>query len=278
MSRLSRAVRKMLGIKRRHTRGSPAPAASRVPDFFICGAARSGTTSLWEYLRQHPEIYMPANIGDKEPSYFCDLYGMTDWQAYVSLFRDAGNKKRVGEASGPYLTSPESPGLIKAVVPNARIIISLRNPVERAWSLYKWMRANGYEKAGTFAEALEAEDKCRVGNVEFIRNNGQYYHNFLYFHSGLYHDHVKRFFDVFGRGSVHVQIFEDFVRTPIEHMRRIFSFLDVDPSFSPIIEKHNPSEPIPIDKALRERLRMRYDDDMGRLAKLLGRNLTATWL
>ena len=122
MSRLSRAVRKMLGMKRLHTRGSAAPpAASRVPDFFICGAARSGTTSLWEYLRQHPDVYMPTSIGDKEPSYFCDLYGMTDWQAYLSLFRDAGNRKRVGEASGPYLTSPESAGLIKAAVPNARM-------------------------------------------------------------------------------------------------------------------------------------------------------------
>src|SRR5687767_12736237 len=110
--------------------------SGRVPNFFVCGAARSGTTSLWEYLRQHPDIYMPAAIEHKEPSYFCDLYGMSDWNQYLALFREAGNRKRVGEASGPYLTSPESAGRLKEAAPEARIIILLRDPAERAWSLY----------------------------------------------------------------------------------------------------------------------------------------------
>jgi hypothetical protein len=129
--------------------GKPRP---RLPNFFICGAARSGTTSMWEYLRQHPDIFMPPVFEHKEPSFFCDSYGVGDWDAYLSLFAEAGKRKRVGEASGPYLTSPESPGRIKKVINDPRIVILLRNPAERAWSLFKWMHENGYEKITSFPE------------------------------------------------------------------------------------------------------------------------------
>src|SRR2546423_2056748 len=157
MSRLTKAIRKMLGIKRRHRAISARPG--RLPNFFICGAAHAATTSLWHYLRQHPDIYMPPTIEQKEPAYFCDIYGTNDSDFYLSLFADADGRKRVGEASTAYLTWPASAAKIRATVPEAKIIISLRNPVERAWSLYKWMRAHDYEKIPTFAEALEAEDK-----------------------------------------------------------------------------------------------------------------------
>lgn len=274
MSRLSKAVRRLLGIKRQRAN------LVRLPNFFVCGAARSGTTSLWEYLRQHPDIYMPPTVEHKEPSYFCDLYGVTDRNFYLSLFANAGNRKRVGEASGSYLTSPESAGKIRAAIPEARIIISLRNPVERAWSLYKWMHAHGYEKIPDFAQALEAEEKVRRGNTDFIKNNGEYYYNFLYSSSGLYYEQVKRFLDIFGRGRVHVQIFEEFIGSPLEHMRRIFSFLDVDPGFTPVIARHNPSEPGygGLDPALRKRLSHGYRADIAMLEKLLGRNLAALWV
>jgi len=278
MSRLTKAVRKMLGVKRRHT-GTSLEQKGRMPDFFICGAARSGTTSLWQYLRQHPDIYMPPAIEHKEPSYFCDLYGMKDWQAYLSLFRDAGNKKRLGEASGPYLTSPESAGRIKAAAPDAGIIISLRNPVERAWSLYKWMHTNGYEKLPSFAEALATEES-RLENADFIRNNGQYYYNFLYFHSGLYHDQVKRFFDTFGRDRVRVIIFEEFTEAPSEHIKAAYKFLEVDPAFSPALEVHNASDRAygDLEKGLRIRLSERYLGSIAQLEELLGRNLRRLWV
>src|SRR6266581_8341919 len=69
----------------------PAKATGRLPDFFISGAARSGTTSLWQYLRQHPDIYMPPVFELKEPSHFCDRYkfAMKDWDAYLGLFAEA---------------------------------------------------------------------------------------------------------------------------------------------------------------------------------------------
>ena len=278
MSRLTKAVRKALGIKRPHSRRHAQQA--RPPNFFICGAARSGTTSLWQYLRQHPDIYMPSTIEQKEPSYFCDLYGYSEWHHYLNLFHDAGDRKRVGEASTPYLTSPESAGRIKAAIPDAKLIISLRNPVVRAYSLYKWMHDHSYEKIASFAEALEAEDAWRLGNDEFAKNNGQYYYNFLYYHSGLFFQQVKRYFDTFGREQVHVLIFEEFVKTPLEHVRRISEFLGVDAGFVPKLEVHNPSASRypALESSLRGELTRRYRGNVLQLEALLNRELASLWM
>jgi hypothetical protein len=255
--------------------GKPRP---RLPNFFICGAARSGTTSMWEYLRQHPDIFMPPVFEHKEPSFFCDSYGVGDWDAYLSLFAEAGKRKRVGEASGPYLTSPESPGRIKKVINDPRIVILLRNPAERAWSLFKWMHENGYEKITSFPEALEAEEKERFNNPRFLQDHGQYYPNFLYFRSGLYHDQVKRFFDTFGREPVRLLLFEEMTRDPLAAVRGLFEFLGVDASFAPKIQVHNPSSHhATFDPALRRQLLARYAPDIDAVGQLLGRDLKSVW-
>jgi hypothetical protein len=280
MSRLTKAVGKMLGMKRRRHVSVTAEKPQRLPNFFICGAARCGTTSLWQYLRQHPDIYMPATIEQKEPAYFCDLYGYREWHHYLYLFHDAGDRKRVGEASTPYLTSPESAGRIKAAIPDAKVIISLRNPVVRAYSLYKWMHDHGYEKIASFPEALTAEEAWRLDNDEFKTNNGQYYHNFLYYHSGLFFQQVKRYFDIFGREQVHVLIFEEFVKTPLEHVRRLFEFLGVTPGFDPKLEVHNPSalRYPPLESSLRSELARRYRGNVLQLEALLNRELGSLWI
>ena len=259
----------------------PPIVHTRLPNFFIPGAAHSATTSLWQYLRQHPDIYMPPVFDLKEPSHFCTRYkfAMTDWQTYLGLFAEAKTQRRVGEASTPYLTSPESPAMIKRVIPDARFIISLRNPADRAYSLYKWMHQYGFETLPTFAEGLETETKERLDCDEFHDNNCQYYYNFLYFNSGLYYEQVKRFFDTFGRQQVHVIIFEEFIRQPAEHLRQIFTFLDVDPSFVPAMEVHNQTSRKygPIDPAARARLLEQYAPNIRQLEALLGRDLAATW-
>jgi hypothetical protein len=290
MNVLSRGIRRLARARARlakrwaRLRGACAPAGGqikrRLPDFFICGAARAGTTSMWQYLRQHPDVFMPPAFEWKEPSYFCASYGVKDWDFYLSLFQEAGDKKRVGEASGPYLTSPESPGLIQQAIPNPQFIIMLRNPADRAYSKWKWMHQYGYEKISSFPEALAAEDRCRFENDKFKKNHGQYYHNFLYFRSGLYHAQVKRFFDTFGRAPVHVLIFEEFIRDPRGAVQTAYAFLDVDPGFVPQIEIHNPTVETygPLDSDLRRRLLQRYADNIAQLEQLLGRDLKRIWV
>jgi hypothetical protein len=283
---LRREIRRLFGIGSPRRQPSPHqmpdPAKLRdegyvLPNFFIAGTARAGTTSLWEYLRQHPDIYMPPVFELKEPSFFCDSYGIKDWKQYLELFAEGRGRKMIGEASGPYLTSPESPARIREAFPEARFIISLRNPADRAFSKYKWMRANRFESAPSFEEALKLEES-RAASDDFRKNNGQYFYNFLYFQSGRYVEQVRRFFETFGREQVRVVIFEEWTRQPLETVREIFSFLGVDAQFAPQIQVYNATtKDSAFDASLRAELLQRYKDDIRQLEKLLGRELETVW-
>jgi hypothetical protein len=204
---------------------------------------------------------------------------MKNWREYLALFADAGVRARIGEASHAYLTSPESAGRLRAALPDARFIISLRNPADRAYSLYKWMHANGYESQPTFQAALQAEETQRYKNPEFMRSNGQYYYNFLYYRSGVYCEQVRRFVDAFGSERVHVIVFEEFVESPATHMKRIFEFLGVDPNFEPRIEVHNSSKRTygAFDGSTRGALLARYDPSIRELESMLNRDLHQLW-
>lgn len=211
----------------------------RFPDFFICGAAKSGTTSLWQYLQQHPSIYLPPEIENKEPGYFSSLRPLNDIHSYLSLFENADKSQVTGEASGAYLTSPDSAKWISTAVPDAKIIIMLRNPADRAYSLYKWMTAAGYEFITTFEEALEIESKNRINNERFKSNNPEYYYNYLYFHSGLYSNQVKRYLDYFPRNQLHFIIFEEFLENTPEEVNKVYRFLGVEDRLEPGIKVYN---------------------------------------
>jgi hypothetical protein len=202
------------------------------PNFFIVGAAKSGTTSLWMYLKQHPNIFMPETINLKEPSYFCNLYGIKDYSKYLSIFEKAKGVKAIGEASTPYLSSPESANWIKQEYPLSKIIIILRNPVKRAYSLYNWMISEGYEWIFPFEKALEIEEN-RLKDTTFKYNNPQYFYNYLYFQSGLYSEQLKRYLDLFPKEQIRIYLFEDLKRDSLGLMREIYDFLGVDSSFTP---------------------------------------------
>jgi len=129
------------------------------PNFFIVGAPRAGTTSLYFYLKQVPEVYLSPV---KEPNYFsirvipADHYllPIRNKSNYLRLFEGVKDEIVIGEASPSYLEDPEAPKLIHQVVPHAKIIILLRDPVERAFSHYLMMVSQGYEKL-SFREAIE---------------------------------------------------------------------------------------------------------------------------
>lgn len=209
--------------------------AKNLPNFLLAGVAKGGTTSLHAYLRQHPEIFM-SRI--KEPSYFVHGYGMKKWEDYVALFNDADGKKAIGEASAIYASCEESAGWIKSVLGSVKIILVLRNPAFRAFSLYVWMVREGYEDAPTFAEALEREP-MRIEDPNFRAQCRQFFGDYLYFNSGLYFEQVRRCFETFGRDRVKVYLFEEFIEQPVTVCQDIFRFLEVDPGFMPETEIHN---------------------------------------
>lgn len=210
-----------------------------LPNFFLVGAARSGTTSLWRYLKENEQIFMPNDELYKEPAFFSPLKSSMSIHEYLNLFKGTGEShKLVGEASTAYLTDPVSAKCIYDFNPNAKIIIILRNPAERAYSLYNWMVQEGYEFSSTFEKALALEgDRIKKKIPNFFEP--EYYYNYMYFNSGLYYEEVKRYLDLFS-DNVLVAKFDDLKYNLSRTYERICSFLDIMPNtLAP--ETHNKS-------------------------------------
>lgn len=211
-------------------------------DFFIIGAARAGTSTMWDLLVRTPGVFLPQKFLHKEPGYFSELTGMSSRNRYLSLFDSVPSHNRVlGEASTAYLTDPSAAERIAKEVPGARIIVMLRNPADRAYSLYNWMVQEGYEWAPTFERALQLEYR-RAESEEFRENNPQYFYNYLYFRSGKYAEQLERFRKHFPAERLHVVIFEEFIERPEAGFRNVLGFLDVSVSEPlPKVRRINPS-------------------------------------
>ena len=214
---------------------------SRKPDFFIVGAAKSGTTSLYRYLIQHPAVFMPEV---KEPHFFGEwrpATGVEGLEEYLKLFAGVPNDIRAGEATTAYLYSSSSAQEIKRFKPAAKIIMVLRNPVDRAYSNYWEQREVKYWESRepvetlSFEEALEAEP-------ERIQKGWSYaYH---YVACGHYAEQVARYLDVFGDDAVRVYLFDELVLDAEAVCRDVFSFLEVDPNYPIEVAKaYNPGGP-----------------------------------
>jgi hypothetical protein len=214
------------------------------PNFFIVGAPKCGTTSMYEYLRQHPDVFMPPHR--KEAKYFCtDLdfnpgHLIPDEASYLALFADAGGASRVGEASPPYLYSEAAAQGIKRFDPQARIIVMLREPVDFMYSLHRHMVGMAYQDLVDFEEALEAGERRRRQDARpsFCHVSPRW---LWYRWMATFSPHVERYLALFGRRAVHVVVFDDLRERPADAYRQVLEFLGVDPGFAPAFVTHNPA-------------------------------------
>ena len=199
------------------------------PNFFILGAAKSGTTFLYNTLTNHPDIFFPT---EKEPSFLSSHFDkhINSAAKYFELFDDVKNEKIIGEASPNYLSDPTSPRILKGLFPDAKFIIALRNPADRAYSLYVNLRRYGHESYNTFEQALLAEDK-RLNSLEF-KEKHQYFYHFLYFNSGLFGEQIKRYFDLFNKEQFHIVTLDQLRNNLAETIKNILIFLEVDANLS----------------------------------------------
>jgi hypothetical protein len=306
-----------------------------MPNFFVIGAQKAGTTSLYHYLTQHPQIYMSPV---KEPCFFNyeinfdgeivkEEFGnpgrqkvarFSNVEEYRSLFRGVQGEASIGEASPPYIYVPGTAERIKRYVPEARVIAILRDPASRAYSAFLHAVRIGREPITDFAWALREEESR-------VRENWHY--TFHYRSRGFYHAQLERYYEVFGRERVRVWLYEDLRDDPTGVAQGIYRFLGVDDTFVPDASaKHNPAglpknrvagamingidktasvfletftsaskiyplasqlrqhiqrrivvKPPPMDPAIRRKLIEGYKEDILKLQKLIGRDLSA-WL
>ena len=131
----------------------------------------------------------------KEPHYFVNGYGVRKWDEYLAMFKDGVGKKAIGESSTLYLYCEEAAEWIHSVLGGIKIIMILRNPAKRAFSLYGWMVRRGFDDAPTFEEALRREP-YRLADPGFKSRCPQFYPDYLYYTSGLYYEQVSRYLHI----------------------------------------------------------------------------------
>lgn len=207
----------------------------RYPDFFVVGAAKCGTTSLVNMLKQHPDIFIP---NFKEPFYYTTGFGVDNVEEYVSLYEGVSKSHMCGDATTAYLFERESAIKIKSDVPNAYIIILLRNPSDMAYSFWQYNTTHGCENL-PFIDAISEHARAYRKSDKFKDECSDWWCNYLYTERAKYYQQVKNYIEIFGHEKVKIIIFERFIKEPKLVCSDLFRFLNVDDSFEPEIMKSN---------------------------------------
>ena len=223
-----------------------------LPNFFVVGAQKCGTTSLYYYLDQHPDIFMSPV---KEPHFFdydegeAPVFGgpsvpppeIASMGEYEALFEGVEDEVAVGEASPTYLYLPGTADRLRRHAPGARVIAVLRDPAERAYSAYLHTVRSGREPLDDFSRALREENgRIRDG-----------WHPLFHYRSrGFYHGQIERYLRAFGGDRVKVYLYEDLRDEPLRVLRDAFRFLGADASFTPNMSTRYNASGVPRNRAV----------------------------
>ncbi len=186
-----------------------------LPNFILIGAPKSGTTSLYHYLKAHPEVFMSSL---KESYFFSeDKYKDPELLAeFEDLFKDVKDEKAIGEACATYIFHGHAHESIKSVIPDAKLIVILRDPAERAYSDYIMSYRTGHRKLNV------QEDDIETSFLNFLGEDNSSY---------FYFECLSRYLKNFDRNQLKVMLFDDLKNKPQQVARECFEFLDVDPNF-----------------------------------------------
>lgn len=206
----------------------------KLPNFVIVGAGKSGTTALYEYLAEHPDVFMspvketnffalegtemvePKDDPNQEFHY---PWSVTNWDDYQRLFDGVTNEKAIGEVSPMYLYSPDAAKQLKQRLPNVKIIAILRDPVDRLYSRYMHLARENREPSRRFEDALEQ------GNIWWKRND--------LVQEGFYHTHLLKYYEQFPETQIKVFLYEDLKKDPLRVIQSIYDFIGVDGWYEP---------------------------------------------
>ena len=259
-----------------------------LPDFLIIGTKRGGTTSLWRYLLEHPLVprLFPA-WNTKTSHYFEDTHARGEaWyrshfptaRSRAALERRHGGPTRVGESAPLYMYHPLAPQRVADLIPDVRLIVLLRDPVERAWSHWKERRTEGVEPLD-FADALAAEENRTAGERDRLIREPGYVSNaydwYSYRARGRYLEHLDGWLDRFDRRQLLILASEQLYRSPAATYGQVLDFLGL-PSFRPSsFEAHNHRRSAPMADGERADLIAHYRPYNAALSHRLG--LTFDW-
>ncbi|MDY7012962.1 MAG: sulfotransferase [Cyanobacteriota bacterium] len=211
----------------------------KAPDFIVIGAGKCGTTSLHNYLAQHPQLYI---CPQKETYFFLEeshrakfkAYGaITEPEKYYALFENVPEGSKIGEISTNYYAHPKSAELIKEALPEVKIVKILRDPANRAFSSYQMLVRGGHEKR-QFETLISENDK--------------------YVKRGFYYRQLLPYLEVFDRDRLKILFFEDLCNNPIQFMQNLFEYLEVDPQFIPDMKKRGREGGLPKNAAFHKLL------------------------
>ena len=229
-----------------------------LPNFLIIGAPKAGTTSLYGYLQQHPQIYMSPV---KEPHFFTfegekinfagpgdqeRLQGaVTTIEQYRQLFDQVREEIAIGEASTTYLSSAKAVSRIRYYLPQVKIIAILRNPIDAAYASFLHLIRDGDETITDFVLALKQEEKRIQQNWDGLWH---------YQSRGFYYSQVKSYFDTFDRQQIKIYLYEDFQTNCDTFLQDLWQFLGVDDSFIPDMTQQLNVSAIPKNNTLNKLL------------------------
>ncbi len=227
-----------------------------MPNFLIIGAAKAGTTALHEYLQQHPQIYLTPN---KETNFFAfegeDLnfkgpgdellkdFSITDLDTYQAEFAGVTKELAIGEACPAYLYHPQAAVRIKQYIPDARLIVILRNPVTRAYANFLHTVRDDRETHRDFALALQDEATRIDSNWEW------FWH---YIQLGYYGKQLQHYYEIFAPSQIKVYLYEDLRENAIALLQDIFRWLEVDDTFVPDMALRPNKSGMPKNKLLHQ--------------------------
>jgi len=220
-----------------------------LPNFFVIGAAKAGSTTIYDGLSQHPDVFMSPiketnffSYVDMSEKYFSSRYqasinfnltkylaqqnrravhiaNVTNLDEYKLLFRDAAHETAIGEASNSYLFCPSTASQIHKKIKSPKFIIILRNPVDRAWSHYLMNLKLGHVTHSDFITEYENDSRTNPQGWGITSN---------YDKLGRYVNQIKRYFSLFPRESFHISLFDQLQNNQSELFESIFEFLEVD--------------------------------------------------
>jgi hypothetical protein len=187
--------------------------AVKLPNFFLIGCQKAATTWLYRCFKEHPEIYVPRN----DEIHFFDIHYFRGLAWYEQFYKDYNGEKMIGDTTSSYIRDPLVPKRIADYKLDAKLLVSLRNPIERAFSHY-WHEKKKRKIAFAFNEVFE--------NYDLFQN---------WIIPGFYRQHLENYYKYFSKEQILVVIFEDIARNARGFLQQVFGFLDVDANFAPTV-------------------------------------------